>query len=164
MDIITREVKRAIEARLYYVAVVLTLTLPDICAALESENGETTGPKYKAWCERWLGPSYPMLNGEDLWTLRCGVLHQGRLGHPKMSYSRVLFTVPNPQGNYFHNNLMNDALNLDLVTFCGDMLGAVSQWWDKNKDGKNVAANWPLLLQYRENGLAPYMTGTPLIA
>jgi len=164
MEVVTREVRRALDAGLYYLAVVLTLTLPDICAALESDDGESTGARYRAWCDTWMASTYPMLNGHDLWSLRCGVLHQGKLGHPNMSYTRVLFTIPNAQGMYFHNNVMNDALNLDAVTFCEEVVGAVSQWYAANKTSPNVQANWPQLLQYREQGLAPYMVGIPLIA
>ena len=61
MEVITQEIERALDAGLYYLALVCTLTLPDICAALESPTGDTSGKsgeKYKKWCATWLEP-YP---------------------------------------------------------------------------------------------------------
>jgi hypothetical protein len=164
MEVITKELRRALDVHLYYLAVVLTLTLPDICGALESVDGGATSTRYKKWCDTWLVSAYPKLNGQDFYSLRCGVLHQGRLGHPKTRYGRVLFTVPNAQGNVFHNNVQKDALNLDAITFCTDVIKAVTRWYEVKQSDAHVVANWPRLLQYREHGLAPYMVGVPLIA
>lgn len=161
---ITDEVEKALRANLYYLAVVSALTLPDICSSLESESGSTSSPQYRAWYERWLFPKYNDLTPEDVWSLRCGVIHQGRFGHPRMQYSRVLFTLPNPQNNYFHNNILNDALNLDASTFCRDMVAAVGQWHEAKQGDANVKANLPRLLRLYPTGLAPYMVGMPLIA
>ena len=164
METVTQEIRAALDAGLYYLAVMITFTLPDICAALESPNGKTTGPRYKAWYNTWLASQYPSIAPDDLWHMRCGVVHEGRLGHSKMQYARILFTVPNAQGNVFHNNILNDALNLDVVIFCTDILTAVDRWYADMRDDPNVIANLPRLMQYREQGLSPYMVGIPLIA
>lgn len=164
MDTLRDDIERALSAQLYYLAVVSTLGLPDICAALESADGATTGRKYQAWCDSWLIPSYPELTSQDLYSMRCGVVHQGRLGHPKMQYARVLFTVPNANRNVFHRNIINDALNLNVVMFCRDMNRTVGQWYAAKHDDANVLANLPRLVRFHEQGLAPYMVGMPLIA
>jgi hypothetical protein len=164
MDVITKEVERALDNGLYYLAVMLALTLPDICAALESRDGQTSGSRYKAWYTSWLASRYSTLTGNDLYRLRCGVVHQGRFGPSSMQYSRILFTIPNPQGNVFHNNIINDALNLDTQTFCQDMLACVKRWYASKENDPNVIQNLPHLVQFREYGLAPYMVGMPLIA
>ena len=164
MDVLKREVEGALDARLYYLAVMFSLTLPDICAALESPSGTTNGARYKAWYETWLASAYSMLTADDMWSLRNGVVHQGKLGHPKMQYSRVLFTVPSAQQNVFHNNIINDALNLDAPTFCRDILAAVDRWYAAMSEDPNVQSNLPRLIQYREHGLPPYLSGMPLIA
>lgn len=164
MDVITKEIERALSSGLYYLAVITTLSLPDMCAALESDDGTTSGQKYKSWCDAWLLPSYPMLTSGDLYSMRCGVVHQGRLGHPRMQYARILFTLPNPNRNVFHRNVINDALNLDVVIFCRDMVRAVEQWYAAKHNDPNVVANLPRLMRHHERGLAPYMVGMPLIA
>ncbi len=81
-----------------------------------------------------------------------------------MQYSRVIFTLPNPQNNVFHNNVVNDALNLDAVRFCSDIIQSVRDWYKANEDSAHVRANIPHLVQFRPNGLAPYMIGMPLIS
>lgn len=163
MQLIISEINRALSLGLYYLALMMTLSLPDICAALESSDGQTSGAKYKAWYNAWMASEYPRLTADDCYRIRCGVVHQGRFGHPQMQYARVLFTVPNAQGNVFHNNILNDALNLDVVTFCNDMERGISQWYQEKQGNSNVVANIPRLVQYREKGLAPYMVGIPLI-
>ena len=42
------EIEMALQARLYYLALISTLSLIDICSALESENGETDKHKFMA--------------------------------------------------------------------------------------------------------------------
>jgi len=160
---ITDEIDHALKARLYFLAILVTLSLPDVCAALESDDGKTSHAKYKAWCDRWIVPAYPMLTSLDIYSLRCGVVHQGRFGHDKMQYSRVLFTIPDGRGNVFHRNVVNDALNLDCVSFCYDMIDAVNRWYDDKQSESNVIANLPRLVRLHPNGVAPDMVGMPVI-
>ena len=164
METILGEIERALAARLYYLAVAMALTVPDICAALESPNGETTGAQYKAWYNANLTDQYPNITGADCWSLRCGVLHQGRCGHPNMQCGRILFTVPAGQNNVFHNNILNDALNLDTVIFCSDAVRSARRWFAQKANDPAVLANLPNLVQFRPEGLAPYMVGISLIA
>lgn len=164
METILSEIEGALAARLYYLAIAMALTVPDICAALESPNGQTSGTKYKAWYNTNLANQYPNITDADCWSLRCGVLHQGRCGHPNMQYGQILFTVSNAQNNVFHNNILNDALNLDTVIFCRDVVSSARRWFIQRTNDSAVQANLPNLVQFRPQGLAPYMVGMPLIA
>ena len=157
-------VQACLSAGIYYAALVTALTVPEICAALESEGGWGGHQKYKNWYQDYLGSKYPDLTPDDCYALRCSVLHQGKLGRPNMQYSRVIFTVPNRQNNVFHNNLINDALNLDMTMFCNDIIDAAQAWYEAKKDDTFVVANLPNLVRDRPNGLSPYMVGMPLIA
>jgi hypothetical protein len=47
MDFLSEQIERALAAQLYYLAVVCALTLPDVCSALESPDGNTNGNLYK---------------------------------------------------------------------------------------------------------------------
>jgi hypothetical protein len=163
METILAEIQRALNAKLYYLAVALSLTLPDICAALEAANGDTSGSKYKNWYNRYLASTYRNITAEDCWSLRCGVLHQGRFGHGRMQYARVIFTIPG-HGPRLHNNIMNDALNLDAVQFCQDVTNAVRTWYCEKSKDTNVVANLPNLMRYRTNGIEPYIVGMPVIS
>lgn len=39
MELILKEIERALDAKLYYLALQASLTLPDICGALQSNDG-----------------------------------------------------------------------------------------------------------------------------
>ena len=53
MELILKEIERALDAKLYYLALQASLTLPDICGALQSDNGKATGDKYIAWYDTY---------------------------------------------------------------------------------------------------------------
>lgn len=158
------EINRALDAGLYYLAVAMSLTVPDICASLEAANGQTTGAQYKTWFNANLAAQYPFLSDTDCYSLRCGVLHQGRMGHPKSQYARVIFSLPVARGHVYHNNILNDVLNLDAPTFCRDVIAAARAWYAKNSTNADVVANVERLVRLRPEGLAPYMVGMPVIA
>lgn len=75
MDDFIREIRAAIRGQAWLLALAGTLALPDMCAALESDDGRTDGPKYRAWVDRWLGNKSPCLNSIDLWQMRCSFIH-----------------------------------------------------------------------------------------
>lgn len=168
MNEILDEIARAVAAGFYYVGVALTLTLPDVCAGLESPDGRTTGDRYKAWCRKWIPPGSYFLTEDDLYSMRCGVIHQGQLGIPSRPISRVLFTLRTPAGNVYHNNLMmigsHTALNLDAVLFCNEMADAVRRWIAAKNNDTIMQTNLPRLLTLHPNGLVPYIIGVPVIA
>ncbi len=176
MEAIFAEVQRALQAGSYYAALVTSLSLPDICAALESDTGDTTGKSaelYKKWCSTWLIPLGKVgeLTEKDIYALRCGVMHQGRVGHPNMQYDRLLFKLPDAAGSYWNNVVFENngdshetVLMLDVLTCCNSMIAAAQKWYDTNGDSTNVQKNLPQLVQYRPMGLAPHVIGVPVIA
>ncbi len=166
METILHELSRALQARAYYLAIMLALAIPDICSALESEDGRTHPDKYKAWYGKYLADKFSPLTADDCYSLRCGVLHQGRseMARKGKAYSRVLFTLPNPQMTFVHRNSFQGAFNLDAFKFCMDVALAAQDWFKEASKTENVKKNLPNLLQYRERGLAPYIVGIPLIA
>jgi hypothetical protein len=168
LEIIFQDVERGLNAGLFYLALAVALTVPGVCAALESASGSTSGRDaiaFRDWYNANLAHMYPSLTADDCYSLRCGLVHQGRFGDPnRMQYARVLFTIPNAQRATFHNNILNDALNLDTITFCRDMINAARNWWNARAGDPIVQANAARLVSLRPNGLAPYMVGMPLIA
>ena len=83
MGEVIRQIRVASAQGLYYLALYGALTLPDICGALESQNGRSSGPKYKAW----LRANVPgqAAEAEQIYGLRCSLMHQGR-AMPKGSH------------------------------------------------------------------------------
>jgi hypothetical protein len=164
MEMILREVEQALSARLYYLAITMTFALPDICAALESADGATNPDRYRAWYDANLAVQYPVITAQDCYCWRCGVLHQGRFGHPGSQYSRIVFTMPNAKRVSIHGVILSDALNLDADQFCRDVVAAVRAWFAAKGNDSNVRANYPRLVQFRPDGLLPYIKGLPVIA
>jgi len=167
MKTIIDEVEKAMSHGLYYLAVSACLTLPDICAALESLDGETTQGKYETWCKTWFLKNYAALTPYHLYKLRCGVVHQGRFKHEKMQHDRVIFGLPSNavlHGFSQKTGTGEFVLHLNAEQFCRDMLDSVRAWFDAKKNDKTVQENLPNLLRLRPSGISPYLSGIPVIA
>lgn len=168
-----QEINAALEAKLYYLAIAVSLTIPDICAALECDPAKiwVRPEQYVEWCDKNLiGPfKYIYVRGLDVYRLRGGVVHQGSFfGHPKMFFDHILFTLPNVHRAVMHMHFMQvgdeKALVLDATTFCGDMMNAARQWYEQRKTEQNVRVNVRNLVRLRPDGMPPFIVGAPLIA
>jgi hypothetical protein len=165
------EIRHLLTVGTYFTAVGSSLALPDICAALEHQDCTAKGSRYKEWWDRWLGPKYPYTTGNDIWSLRCGIVHNGSFGHERSQFDRVVFQLPNKIGFYMHNSIFkkpggtnSSFLILNPVAFCNDILDAVSQWLDEKQNDPIVQANMPKVVQFRPNGWPACFTGVPVIA
>lgn len=81
-----------------------------------------------------------------------------------MRYSRVLFVEPGATTNIFHNNILNDVLNIDLKLFVHDLLTGALAWLQEVEHSANYQRNYTLFMQRYPNGIAPYIVGVPVIA
>lgn len=166
---VLNQMKEANGAGLYYVALFSALAIPDICGALESQDGTANGQRYRAWFDRWVSPKYSFFGGTSLtgdvcYYYRCAALHQGRASHPKMQYSRIIFVEPDNHGIIMHNNVMNDALNIDVGRFCEDVISGCEDWLAFVASDPTVQKNMASSMQRYPQGLAPYIMGIPVIA
>src|SRR5258706_10529303 len=128
VDRLFEEIAIAATNGLYFLALIATLSVPDMCSGLESPDGQTKGPQYIAWFDRWVAPRYASnFDGTDCYGLRCSLLHEGRARPHQGLYARAIFVEPSPIG-VFHNNVLNDALNLDIPSFCRDVIDGARQW------------------------------------
>jgi hypothetical protein len=160
-----KEINKCLDAKLWYAALVLILILPDICAALESLKGKSE-QRYTAWHEKWLMNKYPSVSAQDLWNLRCGMAHQGKPGHRKLTY-RVFFTVNSKDGFRIRELDVVEGSNsttplkkakiLDLQVFAKDMIAAVEEWYAQKGQTEEVKKNISALIQYYPDGLPPYI-------
>lgn len=168
MNNIILEIESAIRMGLYNIALQSTLTIPDICAALSSENGETTGKRYK----EWFNENVPALcdgylDGDVVYNLRCSLLHQGKFIHPKQGYDRIIFQPPNKNGIIIHKMIANmnseNILTLNLVKFCEEILFAAKIWVFRNKESENYIKNSINLIKTRNDGYINVVKGLPMI-
>ena len=79
------EINRALDCRLYLVALNTALTLPDICGKAAYPNLKTS-ERYKKWYEEYIGryekgtkdkDGMPYLSADVVYQLRCALSHQG---------------------------------------------------------------------------------------
>lgn len=148
MDHLVYSVNKALENGNYIAALYLSLTLPDICARIESADHKTSKTKYIEWFNAYLSHQYKhrigsqkkehvFLTGDDLYALRCAVLHEGRLDISKQNAKKIhdkfFFTIGHP-----HLRQINSTLQLDLPIFCKEICDGVSKWVETNKNNKDI--------------------------
>ena len=165
MKDLIEQIRVAVDSGLYYLALFTCLTLPDICGAMGSPDGEAVREKYIEWFDKYVAGKYhAMLSGDDCYRFRCSLLHQGSSQHPKSSYFRVLFVEPAATTNVFHCNVLNDALNLDVRIFCRDILSGVEKWLQEYELTDTYKKNYDKFMKRHPGGLHPYIVGVPVIS
>ena len=143
MERFTSAVERALRDANWYWALMIALTLPDICGWLEDPS---LGSKARnvAWSRRFLEPRYTyrfgkthrhtFLSADDTYALRCAVLHEGSdditRQRARAALERFHFIDPPPPPRVVHCNQVNDTLELQVDMFCQDILAGVRQWAD----------------------------------
>lgn len=81
------EINTALSHNLYFAALSLSLTLPDICGKAEYPDKSSTN-RYKLWYDEYIGkyekspsvegaPDMPYLSGEIVYNFRSSLFHQG---------------------------------------------------------------------------------------
>jgi hypothetical protein len=175
LNFLLREMVAVHKAGMYYAAIMLALTFPDICSKLtfapsDEKYWKGTQERYEDWCEKYLSKRLASLTAQDLWALRGGVLHQGQtFGHPKSRFSRVVFILPDKGSNQFQIGKMSlqDEAPVSAIstsTFCNAFLDAVREFIAATKDDPIVQANVTGLVRFRPEGFERYILGTPVIA
>ncbi len=162
------QIERASDLGVYYVALASVLIVPDLCGAMDAEDGRATRSRYVEWFDRFVAPRYEVrgeswLTGEDAYGLRCAMLHQGRLRPHIGRYSRVIFLEPGPGGPMMHNNVINDVLNIDVGTFVRDVLDGARAWLDEAEGTPRYVENYRSSMQRHADGLSPFIVGVPVI-
>ena len=168
MEHFLQEIKLALENKLYLLALQTALTLPDICGAMESDAGKANRERYCNWYDKYAASKVDAcyMSSMDCYLFRCSLLHQGTTiptpkGNQSAAHGRIVFIAPGNQNFYFHNNIIGDALNIDLNVFCTGMIKATEEWLKTMKETKN--ANYEKhakkLIRYYPVGLPPYTFG-----
>lgn len=169
MEDLLGELQKVAGAGYYSVALFTSLALPDICAAMESEDGKATGAKYKAWFDKWVSPKYPsyphegfFLTGQTCYAYRCGLLHQGKAMHKDLGYSKVLFL--GPARITIHNTVMNDALVIDIPSFVKDISLSIREWMKFVEGTEPFDGHYKNFMKRHRGGLAPYVIGVDVFS
>ena len=143
------------DAKAYWSLLHVTICLPDICAALQSDDGRTNGKLYIAWCDQFLPDT--LLSGSERYQMRCNVLHQGRAKiEPPGRYTGFSFAQPTQTGEIDHRRVEGTTLILDVGRLSSEYRHGVEGWtrYLKTKptspDARNVVSNLPSLVRVRQ--------------
>jgi len=121
------DMERCRQANAYWSLLHVAACLPDICAALESANGEATGQRYIDWCDKHL--INPKLSGAERYRMRCKVLHQGRTSTDKPGrYVGYAFGQPADTGVVDHMRVESGTLHLDVGELACETRQGVDAW------------------------------------
>ncbi|MGO9831641.1 MAG: hypothetical protein ACLPJH_15995 [Myxococcaceae bacterium] len=156
-----RQADDALRARVYLPALFITLTLPDICAAIDSDNGVATKERYKAWVDTYL-PGY---GGAELWKLRCRLLHQGTA---ILRNEPVRYVFIQPGGASVHGitivpNFGPRVATIDIQKFVADVSQAVRCWLAWGPKRENFLHRLWGIIQRRQS-IAGAIAGIPIFA
>ncbi|MGJ5806056.1 hypothetical protein ACSCB1_44315 [Streptomyces europaeiscabiei] len=145
--------EQAVRAENWHAALVMSLTLPDICAKVVTPTG-SSGRRYAAWFDEHLKPRYTsgvgprreplvFLSGDDCYALRCTLLHEGSADITQQRARQVLelfrFYVPGKRNIRAHRNRCNDTLILMVDEFATDVLDTARAWWASLTDEEREA-------------------------
>jgi hypothetical protein len=149
-----QDMERCRRAGAFWSLLHVTVCLPDICAAVQSDNGETSGGLYAAWCDNYLPD--PILTGVERYRMRCRVLHQGRASLGRAGrYTGFSFGEPGPNGEVDHRRLRGRTLVLDVNSLSLEVTSGVKAWITQlethptSSESVNAAAHLPSLVRVR---------------
>jgi len=164
MKRLTSAVRDSLKAQNWYGALFLTLALPDICTKLESPNSGSSGPRYRAWFDRYLRAVYTrdimgrqtvFMTAGDCWALRCSVLHEGTddVGEQRSreTLARFRFTT---KGS--HRIRIENVLVLDVASFCEEFCRAVETWAEDMKANDAVRHRMLSMIEVQSEPFTPY--------
>lgn len=169
LESILNDINRAIDAKLYYPALLVALTIPEICVTLCWDKQMFVREKhYVDFVNKYTKQDELGLDGLTCYRLRGGVVHRGNAaGHPHFGRSHVIFTTPESgsalQGFSVESG-EGTAAHFDLRAFCDAMIKGATLWFNDHKAHPKVVENMPRLLSWRPFGVPPFVAGMPVIA
>lgn len=148
------EIERCRVGDCYWALLHVVVSLPDICAALESDTGWAKPEKYVKWCTDYLPPGLP--TPDEYREIRDRVLHQGQTRTKAGRFYK--FTKPTQQGGRVHRLSYgsSDVIVLDVGELAKEMVTGIETWFralqqpDAAERRANVKRNLPTLVTVKE--------------
>ena len=182
------QVRSSLDKKLYYLALMGSLVIPDMCAAIDSNDGKTDCQKYKKCFKKYYPKKYRVgdfevdsrITANDYYKLRCSVLHEGssrteskgfstnppfNLQNPSVKYSKFIFT--GKESNMGENVIGNDknkesVLNINIYWFCNNLILGGGEWIRNNEITNNYKKNYGKFLKSHPLGMDGYIEGIPV--
>jgi hypothetical protein len=158
-------------AKNWYAALTLSLTLPDICSALEDPGPGKVAKRYTDWCRRYLEPRFTtnvgtppqkrvFLSAEDCFQARNSIVHEGSseiLASKRNDLDRFEFFSDGGHMNYvgggtYNGNPQPNYLQLRVDLFCETIFTAVGEWENDVLSNVSIQQEMQKLLKINEPG------------
>lgn len=175
LDWLIKDMQQCVNAELLFPALFVAISLPDICAGLESPNGQTSGAKYKEWYNRYLLPIFTMevpdpseetytpgepmpmkevviLDAEDCYKFRCRLLHQGWSSSLNGRRSGITFGLSKTVVLHKVIDTSTNSVSISIPDFCNDMEDAVKAWLAEKRGCEHVESNMQKAVSINDNG------------
>jgi len=159
MNHLAGAVEKSLSTGNHYGALVVALTLPDICGWVEGQYARSKD-RYVSFFNAYMsvhychpvGPAQTLttfLTGDDFYALRCSVVHEGRdditTQKARQTLESFQFVVP-PDGWTVHRNLHNGrTLQLQVDLFCREILSGVYSFLAGIEPGSPAAGRVAML-------------------
>lgn len=174
MEELFSQAEKAADAGLWYIALMAALAIPDICGAMESEDGRAHESKYIPWFDTYVGEQYLYRNedgqvlhsdfdGSDCYKLRCSILHQGRGERGDTRYELVAFVpmgpviVALPSIDYYGRPF--SLAIIGIAPFVKAVVAGGRKWLAAKQDSPEFKANFDRFVQARPEGVPPWIRG-----
>lgn len=161
----TKAINNSLDTENWYAALLVALTLPDICGYLENPQ-EKSSPRYVKWFNSYMTPKYTIrigpknkehifLNGKDAYALRCAYLHSGTFHTDKQWIKDALrrFKFVTVEDRRIHRNQSGQILQLQVNLFCLEICDAVNEWIEVNKDNKEIIKLTDTMIEIEHIGI-----------
>lgn len=168
------EIKTALNAGLYRVALVNALTLPDICSQLKPnpQDGTTTNKtskRYENWYNKYAKDKC-CISAHICYQYRCSIVHSAQ--SQLKNNIKIAFFVPNSTCASFMNCdadisftspdglIYNEKAKLiDVTVFINGMIESVEQWLKTVESDSIFQNNYRYFLQERPNNPLQALAG-----
>lgn len=164
LDLLLIQIDGAVSAGLYVLAMMAAVTVPDICSALRSQNGQTSARQYRKWYDDYAARHFAgmvSLSANTCYQLRCRLLHEGTQQNLVGHQTRVLF-LPTT-GITMDMCQADDALIVDVPRFCSRIRLAAEEWEMAEGNSTQVLSNAAKLVRVHPNGIPPFIVGAPVV-
>lgn len=159
-------IRKSLDNKNWYSALILSLIIPDICGKLE-DNNKRSNKRYPDWFNKYLGRKYSkFLSGKECYALRCSLLHEGSGNIEKQHAKDILdhiYFIANGGGHCTKLSKCEigdprydgkDILVLSTFHFCHDLIKGGEQWLEDVKNNSSIVKNISEIFIIHEHGLS----------
>jgi hypothetical protein len=159
------DIRKALDAKAYYLALMGALSLPGVCAAMEHIDGIAKPDRYERWFNTRLGQKYrDDFTGKQCYQFRCNMLQEKSITHQPLASDRIVFMIPEFRSNVDGTLRANRVIYLDLEIFCGDMTNAVREWLKAVKWTEPFETHMAGIVRVHPSGIPGAFELSPMLA